>query len=172
MTFFTGATGCYPGGVLLWIRAATDQGPGSSFQCSYWVVAARRPRTTITDCQDGGANRAGPLKCTASMTPASVRIRDKRTDARQTTPILPLTTSSGLSSDEGGTGTRSRVRRTPAVACSFLFKNLNSLTNLAMFLGAHLLRQASSVKHNLSISCTKINVSPCLSNLLTKSWLS
>ena len=40
------------------------------------------PLGHFTDCQDGAANGAGPWRCTAGVTPASVRTRDRRTEAR------------------------------------------------------------------------------------------
>ena len=86
-TFFTDATGGYPGGVWYFLpplpdRVASDQGPGQR-TVTYVVVAARRPPMDnctgyaayvplrhFTDCQDGAANGAGPSECTAGVTPA------------------------------------------------------------------------------------------------------
>ena len=71
------------------------------------------------------ANGAGPWRCTAGVTPASTRTRDRRTEAQQTALVLcqrpctiqgtcddtstgphedPLTVSSGRPSDERVTG--------------------------------------------------------------------
>ena len=84
---------------------ASDQGPGSSLylqgsslhgdpQCNRTSNPARTatsvaPGTptacqpgTSTDREDGVANGAGPWRCTAGVTPASTRTRDRRTEAR------------------------------------------------------------------------------------------
>ena len=86
--------GCYPSGVGLQIRAASDRGPGSSSllltgsslhggpqwtttdqHCTYRNLCctwydAYVPAGHLTDCQDGAANGAGPSECTAGVTPA------------------------------------------------------------------------------------------------------
>ena len=53
LAFTTGATGGYPGGVLLRIRAASDQGPGSSLylrgrRCTAAPNGAEPPNTART----------------------------------------------------------------------------------------------------------------------------
>ena len=87
---------------------------------------------SLTGCVGLAANGAGPRRCTAGVTPASVRTRDRRTEARQTAPVPcapamadhirasqvrrddklpghpredPLTASSGRPPERGGDGT-------------------------------------------------------------------
>ena len=91
---------------------------------------------SFTGCVGLAANGAGPRRCTAGVTPASVRTRDRRTEARQTAPVScapatadhirafqvrrddklpghpredPLTASSGRPPERGGGGTPRRV---------------------------------------------------------------
>ena len=91
---------------------------------------------SLTGCVGLAANGAGPRRCTAGVTPASVRTRDRRTEARQTAPVPcapamadhirasqvrrddklpghpredPLTASSGRPPERGGGGTPRRV---------------------------------------------------------------
>ena len=54
---------------------------------------AHVPHRHFTDCQDGAANGAGPLECTAGVTPASTRSWDRTTEAR--TGPGPLYTRNG-----------------------------------------------------------------------------
>ena len=97
-TFFTDATGGYPGGVWYFLpplpdRAASNRGPGHSTvltgsslhggpqwtttdqHCKYRNLCctwydAYVPLRHLTDCQVGAANGAGPSECTAGVTPA------------------------------------------------------------------------------------------------------
>ena len=44
---------------------------------------------SLTGCIALAADGAGPRRCTAGVTPASVRTRDKRTEARTGRPLYP-----------------------------------------------------------------------------------
>ena len=87
-------------------RAASDQGPGhSAVRTGSSPNARNRPTTHVpqtllhlvrrlhaslapTDREDGVADGAGPWRCSAGVTTASTRTWDRRTEARQTAPVL------------------------------------------------------------------------------------
>ena len=109
ISFITDATGGCEGVLSWWCPRTDPRGHGPKapdLHCTYGVVAARRlpmgevfqhllhcthryvPAWHFTDCEDGDANGADPRRCTAGVTAASVRTRDRRTEVRQTAPDL------------------------------------------------------------------------------------
>ena len=80
------------------IRMSQCVHPGAVNYVRTWVSAPHAQMDTVspgstaslTGCAGLAANGAGPRKCTAGVTPASVRTQDKRTEARTgPSPLCP-----------------------------------------------------------------------------------